>query len=422
MPGDLPPAVTARFGLQEATRRPIGYWVARNATHHFKLAPLESAAARRIRREAALLARLRVPGVPEGRDRSDEAPGWAVAEVRSAPGRSLLEWRDTLSREDKDALLRQLEERLAALNAAGVLHADVNAGNVFWDGRTVTLIDFEEARRIEPPLDWRISPDRIGGPPCCAGPDPYGYHAVHCLAALRAWLLLPEFDAFSTQLPALAVWNPASAGNTCLPETTPDDGSVYQTVAFGPRLFRGQRDPLLRFQYLLASRVLSFRGRRVLDVGCNLGRLSALLDRHGIERYVGLEVNRGYWEAARELARFDGNERAEFVLGDICDPPTGQALMDRFPDGFDVCVCQSVYHHLPDKAGFLDRLAGLGCLTLIFEGPVDRSVFLIGADWEEEKAQFAQRGFRLSYEAWDNDYQGRVLGVFARAAAGRSGG
>ena len=80
------------------------------------------------------------------------------------------------------------------------------------------------------------------------------------------------------------------------------------------------------------------RGKRVLDVGCAAGALSALLVDRGAE-VVGIDVS----ERLVEIARRDLGGRAEFRVADVGRP------MPFFADGtFDLVTASLVLHYLRD--------------------------------------------------------------------------
>ena len=216
------------------------------------------------------------PNIVEGYSCPED--GWEVVKIHRIPGEALTHIRSRLNNHEKTQILDEIADAVHYVNCQGILHADVSSDNILWTGSRSYLIDFEEAIRIMPPISKAESPDFIGGPPCCWGKNVYGYHAYACIASLREWLLTPEFLELKRDLTKVGVWSPYSIGNTCDPWTTPDNESVYQTVTFGNETIKGQRDPDLRFRHLSTSKTISFDGKRILDIGCNFGRLGAFLN------------------------------------------------------------------------------------------------------------------------------------------------
>jgi 2-polyprenyl-3-methyl-5-hydroxy-6-metoxy-1,4-benzoquinol methylase len=88
-------------------------------------------------------------------------------------------------------------------------------------------------------------------------------------------------------------------------------------------------------------------GRRVLDVGCGAGALSASLKAHGAARVAGIELD----PAAAAIAR---TRVDELVEGSVVD-----ADLPWAPESFDVLIFADVLEHLPDPDSALDRFLPL---------------------------------------------------------------
>ncbi len=98
----------------------------------------------------------------------------------------------------------------------------------------------------------------------------------------------------------------------------------------------------------------TIRPRRVLEVGCYNGREQSdwLLRSPWLERYVGLDLSQRAIE--RFAARLDpaAAAKAELIVGDF--------LLHDLPAGsFDVVYMHSTFHHFPDPARPLERIARL---------------------------------------------------------------
>ena len=409
----VPEAVVECFGLKEISHK-YRHWEAKGKEGLYKLAPQGSIGQKHIRLEGELLERLDHPHIVKGSVRARD--DWEVLKIEAIEGKPLTKIRDQLSTEAKMRILEEIESAVEYVNGAGIIHADVCSENILWNGSWSYLIDFEEAILAVPPLSKLDSPDFIGGPPCCWGDNGYGYKTYLCFDSLRAWLLTPEFLDVQREATKIGVWNPYSAGNTCDPWSTPDDGSVYQTVKFGNAIVKGQRDPDLRFRHLSASKALSFDGKRILDIGCNFGRLGAFLDQFAIKQYVGLDLNPDYINVASKIAELEGRRNVRFLVGDICGSETPQILETLSPTGFDIVICQSVYHHIADKKLLWNRILMLKSRWVVFENPIDDARYLLTSSWPEEKEYLRSIGYESIWESYDNDYASRILAVFERTA------
>ncbi len=86
--------------------------------------------------------------------------------------------------------------------------------------------------------------------------------------------------------------------------------------------------------------------RNALDVGCGEGVLAREL-RSVSERVVGIDLD----PSSIELARAQGGEGIEYVLGDVLEHPFE-------PGSFDLVASVAALHHMDAETG-LARLAGL---------------------------------------------------------------
>ena len=90
-----------------------------------------------------------------------------------------------------------------------------------------------------------------------------------------------------------------------------------------------------------------FRGKRVLDAGCGIGRHAYYAASYGASEVVALDLSGAVETARRNLERFDN---VHVVQGDLLRPPFRTSAEGG---GFDLVYSIGVLHHLPDPyAGF----------------------------------------------------------------------
>lgn len=90
-----------------------------------------------------------------------------------------------------------------------------------------------------------------------------------------------------------------------------------------------------------------FRGKRVLDAGCGIGRHAYYAASYGASEVVAIDLSEAVETASRNLEPFDN---VEVVQGDLLRPPFRTAAQSG---GFDLVYSIGVLHHLPDpRAGF----------------------------------------------------------------------
>lgn len=410
-PPEIPLEIIETFQIKELSYR-YQHWIGKGPNAFYKLAPYGSTGQRDLKLEGSIIQRLKHPNIVTGH--LVEEYNWEILELSVIQGNPITKLRDQLSTDEKMKILKDVEDATKYINGEGILHTDISSENIIWDGSKCYLIDFEEAKLINSPINMNNSPDFIGGPPCCWGDIGYGYKTYLCIDSLREWLLYPEFLNLKDGTTRSGIWNPDSIGNTCEPETTPDDDSIYQNITFGNDIMTGQRNPELRFYYLCASKKVSFDNKRILDIGCNFGRLGALLEQFNIAQYVGMDIDTNYIDIAKGISKLEKRSKLTFITGDICNSETENILKDLSPDGFDLVICQSVYHHFVDKLVFWKIFSNLGCSWFIFEGPVDDSKYLLKDSWSEEKAFIKEKGYEITFVSKDNDYPDRHLFLFEK--------
>ena len=85
-----------------------------------------------------------------------------------------------------------------------------------------------------------------------------------------------------------------------------------------------------------------FRGKRVLDAGCGIGRHAYYAASYGAREVVALDLSGAVETARRNLA---GLDNVHIVQGDMLRPPFRTAAAGG---GFDLVYSIGVLHHLPD--------------------------------------------------------------------------
>jgi hypothetical protein len=144
-------------------------------------------------------------------------------------------------------------------------------------------------------------------------------------------------------------------------------GNHYQSVALGGEAtsgFRGDRAAVL-------DRI-DFRGRKVLDLGSNLGEMSRSARARGARLVDGVEYDPFFVELAQLITDYNGQTRVSFRQADITDPAS-------YRERYDIVLALSVFHYLGDV---LDRLASItdalvvethkldGNLDSVYLGPI----------------------------------------------------
>jgi SAM-dependent methyltransferase len=120
------------------------------------------------------------------------------------------------------------------------------------------------------------------------------------------------------------------------------------------RLFSRRRPYEKRFAGTWEDRIadlfdagIDFRGRTVLDVGCNMGIVAYEVSKKSPETIHGLDVYKPAIRIARRI--FSGVPiKHRFDVVDICDE---RKLRSCLSPSYDIVLLLSVWHHLRDRNG-----------------------------------------------------------------------
>jgi hypothetical protein len=167
------------------------------------------------------------------------------------------------------------------------------------------------------------------------------------------------------------IWAKASASGA----NSPGGGVAYYSLDIGGIHFPGERPWILRWDMM--RRVVDFRGKRLVELGCNLGLLSIHARFAGASEVVGADHNALIVEAAKRLAaifRADG----KFFCADFDNDTDWEGMLGTG----DIVTALSLTYWLRDSDRLWRYLATFP--EVIFEGHESA---------DEIEARFGQAGF-----------------------------
>jgi SAM-dependent methyltransferase len=130
-----------------------------------------------------------------------------------------------------------------------------------------------------------------------------------------------------------------------------------------------QRDSAKRFARFGVSQRL--RGKRVLDLGSNVGAMAFSALALGVESVRGIEYDDEKVRVANRIARFAGvDDRVSFERGDI-DALTAEV------GTYDVVFCLAIEAHVKDPERLYRLLGEVTSDTLLFEGNAGCDIVLV---------------------------------------------
>ncbi len=265
------------------------------------------------------------------------------------------------------------------LNRAGVSHGDLTLDNAGRNSTgTMVLLDFDQAVFSHP---FRCMLRDFIGVPCQVSAAQYTVWDRVCelglvarlvravqrvrnrlgRARLRDHLAAHQIEGRAkarkdVRLHQLAeCWRLAAASGA----NSPGSNLAYYSLDYSGMHFPGERPWVLRWEMI--ARGVSFRGKRLVELGCNLGLLSIHANLAGATAVVAADSNREVLDAAVKVAAILGGE-VEFRQIDFDQTVDWEAQLGRG----DIVTALSLTYWLRDKDRLWHYLAGFP--EVIFEG------------------------------------------------------
>ncbi len=294
--------------------------------------------------------------------------GWEVSVQDVLPGSTfsshLFDQQETsFTTGDRVRVLRSLVPELRALHRQGISHGDLRTDNILVEGDAVRLVDFDRAARTSPRRaalrDWV----GIGG-----SPTPFWKLAAVSLApkSLTAARRL-RYQLVKNRPAAKVAGEPRDVARLRdawhLAEQSAANargqGLAYYALSYRGRHLSGERAWPLRWDPIAAS--VDFTGKRMLELGCNMGLLSNFAKMHGAAETHGVDHDPTIVDAARTVAdAFQTGSTFEQL--DLM----GSERWEERLSGYDLVTALSVVHWLPDRDRVLRFLARHA--ELLYEG------------------------------------------------------
>ena len=250
-------------------------------------------------------------------------------------------------------VLRRVARALRTLHGRGIAHCDLRLANILiGPSGGVALVDFDRAV----PMSSRgpFWSDWLGVGGHGRSSKPYW--------KLVMYTLLPRMESIGQRIRAIrrrsrpittdppmdetgqllaAAWEVAARSGA----NAPGQHLAYYSFSYRGIHLPGERPWELRWEAIRTN--VNIRGKRVLELGCNMGLLSINAVLHGASSAVGVDRDRDIIDAARLAATAFGTD-VDFRQVDIVRDPAWEGRLD----GADLVVAMSLLHWLPDP----DRL------------------------------------------------------------------
>lgn len=290
-------------------------------------------------------------------------PGWEVLQCNYVNGTPLSSvwpvegwWRRTMFAVISIRIIFRL-------NCIGIYHGDLSSTNfIVTEDGAVQLIDFGDARITSPVQavinEWKrflfgrhglllrsLKTGLLRAFP--ATQTPFRRWKMRNATPLTLETSDPDYRELSR------VWQAASRWNS-----TEGQWLAYSSLTVGGEHFPGQRPWLLRWTRIREH--VSFRGKRVVDLGCNMGLLTSFAMLEGAKSATGIEGESQLVQAARDLAAVLGVD-SQFLQADLDGPD-----LEELCRGADIVVAMSIFEWVEDKQRLLRIFSN--CDEILYEG------------------------------------------------------
>ena len=121
-----------------------------------------------------------------------------------------------------------------------------------------------------------------------------------------------------------------------------------------------QKQEFVDTKWQLLDVAKDIKGKSVLDIGCNSGRIGIKCHEAGVGEYTGIDSNWRYLEDCH-----DQKVKGNFIQMELNE------LVDIYHEQFDVILCLATFHYIKDKESFIKRMAEMTKEMFVLEGPVE---------------------------------------------------
>lgn len=307
-----------------------------------------------LAREAEVLSHLAETGLLAEMPRYEEVGPWQVLWRPYVDGQPLARAFEHASIRSRLRMAYRALRSIVVVNSSGVVHSDVVPNNlVVTEDGLVQLIDFGNARvatgAIASYEEWRgillsrhgvaVRTAKAFGAAALPGSRRL-YRAVK-LRRQRPFALSvvpsPEYELLAQAWRRLSRWNTSSG-----------EWLAYASLSIDGILFPGWRPWLLRWDRISES--VDFRGKTVIDLGCNSGLLGVFAMLAGAASVDGIESDPSIVDAARLVAAAFGVD-SRVHAADLNEFVHGNDFGGR-----DIVVAMSIMEWVRDKQRLLEYI------------------------------------------------------------------
>ncbi len=304
-----------------------------------------------------------VAGVCQNPKYSEES-GWKILSYDYTEGESLENLLLTKDYKREKIILKKIYRIILSINKRDIAHRDIKPSNIIVnkDG-SVSIIDFDQGLKASKTHAYLIDVIGIGTPnkngyfcfvnlieryipekPLWSKPIFLALKIIQKLSKINLYqkgknLGDPSDKDIKNLMEAWKIGESAGANS-------PGNHIAYYSLDAGGVHFPGERPWILRWSKIFNK--VDFKGKRILECGCNLALLSAFAKNAGAKECVGVDINSKILTGSNLVSKALHVENTFFQV----DFDSSEKWEEKL-SGFDMVIALSVVNWLKDPLRFM---------------------------------------------------------------------
>jgi len=275
---------------------------------------------------------------------------------------------------DKPARIEIAKQAISILFdifSAGYAHRDFHSRNLFWLDNQLMLIDYEciepypQGKRPPFPLCYDITGEGLESPfitgKMCYTCEKRGGVSLYKTLGVTVEQAIEEFSKdFKEKLrQACRTFATKETRHTCKAERI---YATFELPYFSVRHDEAQRDSSIRLKdFGITEQII--KGKRVLDLGCNIGGTLFALQKYNPGNCLGIEYDSEKVLLAEQIAAYNGLNNVKFVAADV-----DLINLQQLEGPYNVVFCLALEAHVKNPTKLFELLSHATAEVLYFEG------------------------------------------------------